>query len=193
MNITNTMCRLSKLSQEQINSIKSIAPDDGFLDFYVEEINIGFSEKGNFGTWESHNDLTIVTYTEMMQLLGKTMEFTKLDLKTGMFVKYRGGSYRIVIGDCLSGNGCAALSQYSEDLKYAGCAYAALDIMAVYKAAKGTNLGEYLSGHCLTLIWERTEQTQAQKEMEELLLNIEKGEKAMSVMKEQAKVLQSKL
>ena len=72
-NIKNTMCRLSKLTQEQINSIKSIAPDDGFLDFYVEEINIGFSENGNFGTWESHNDLTIVTYTEMMQLLGKDM------------------------------------------------------------------------------------------------------------------------
>jgi hypothetical protein len=113
-------------------------------------------------------------------------EFNKSDLKTGMFVKYRGGHYRVVIGDILSGSGCATLPQYSEDLKYKGNFYMALDIMAVYKAAKATHIGEYLKGHCLTLIWERTEQTPAQKEMEVLQVK-------MDELQEQMKVVQAKL
>jgi hypothetical protein len=128
----------------------------------------------NNGATNSYNlhDLTLIKK-------GKTMQFTKSDLKTGMFVRYRNGDYRVVIGDCLSGDGCAALPQYSEDLKYKGITIMALDIMAVYKAANGTNISEYLSGHCLTLIWERTEQTEAQKEME--------------VLQEQAKALQEQI
>jgi hypothetical protein len=125
-----------------------------------------------YNAWVDFKDLTLIKK-------GKTMQFTKSDLKTGMFVKYRGGNYRVVIGDILSGSGCATLPQYSEDLKYRGNAYVSLDIMAVYKAAKATHINEYLKGHCLTLIWERKEKTEAQKEME--------------VLQEQAKALQEQI
>jgi hypothetical protein len=171
MNITNTMCRLSELSQWEIDSLVSAMPSSPFLSTLRRRegfIKIGFSGT-DAGFWNGRMGFdTIVTYTQMMQLLGKTMQFTKSDLKTGMFVKYRGGQYRIVIGDCLSGNGCATLPQYSEGLKYKVPTIRALDIMAVYKAAKATHINEYLKGHCLTLIWERTEQTEAKKEMEVL-------------------------
>jgi hypothetical protein len=168
MNIKNTMCRLSELSQWEIDSLVDNMPNGEYFDFYIGELFIGFDFDGDAGTCVNIDKGVVVTYKEMMQLLGKTMEFTKSNLKTGMFVRYRNGDYRVVIGDCLSGDGCAALPQYSEDLKYKGITIMALDIMAVYKAAKGTNISEYLSGHCLTLIWERTEQTEAQKEMEVL-------------------------
>jgi DNA topoisomerase IA len=111
MDITNTMCRLSDLTQDQINSLVKTMTKSGLCDFSTGAPLIRVTKEG---TWVGYDGPTIVTYTEMMQLLGKAVE-------------------------------------------------------------------------------ERTKQTPAKKEMEELLLNIEKGEKAMSVMKEQAKVLQSKL
>ncbi len=187
MNIKNTMCRLSDLTKEQVDSLVEAMPASRAFEFLEEENFIGFNCNAVPGTWEYMGNADIVTYTEMMQLLGKTMkEFTKSDLKTGMFVKYRGGSYRVVIGDILSGSGCATLPQYSEDLKYRGNAYVSLDIMAVYKVAKATHINEYLKGHCLTLIWERTEQTEAQKEMEVL-------QAKMDELQEQMKVVQAKL
>jgi hypothetical protein len=187
MNIKNTMCRLSDLTKEQIDRIVEALPDSGYFDFGVHEHFIGFNIAGSSGTFTKVSSLKIISYTEMMQLIGKTMkEFTKSDLKTGMFVKYRGGHYRVVIGDFLSGKGCASLSQYSDNLKYVGDTYKALDIMAVYKASGGTNMDEYLSGQRLTLIWERTEQTPAQKEMEVL-------QAKMDELQEQMKVVQAKL
>ena len=135
-------------------------------------------DNGFSNTYQSH-DLILIKK-------GKTMQFTKSDLKTGMFVKYRSGDYRVVIGHVLSGTGCATLPQYSEDLKYRGDIYPQLDIVAVYKATRGTNIDEYLKGHCLTPIWERTEQTPAQKEMEVL-------QAKMDELQEQMKVVQAKL
>jgi hypothetical protein len=133
-----------------------------------------------YNAWVDFKDLTLIKK-------GKTMkEFTKSDLKTGMFVKYRSGDYRVVIGHVLSGTGCATLPQYSEDLKYRGDIYPQLDIVAVYKATRGTNIDEYLKGHCLAPIWERTEQTPAQKEMEVL-------QAKMDELQEQMKVVQAKL
>jgi hypothetical protein len=191
MSITNTMCRLSDLTQEQIDRLIDAMPLSVYLErgWYPERV-LGFDKKGNSGFWNELLDSTIVTYKEMMQLLGKTMEFTKSNLKTGMFVRYRNGDYRVVIGDCLSGDGCAALPQYSEDLKYKGITIMALDIMAVYKAAKGTNISEYLSGHCLTLIWERTEQTEAQKEMELLQAQAKALQEQAQAIQEQITKLQ---
>jgi hypothetical protein len=168
MNITNTMCRLSDLSQWEIDSLRDAMPKTHHFTRRKSCSKLGFTWESKAGFWNGDDYTQIVTYAEMMQLLGKTMKFTKSDLKTGMFVKYRGGQYRIVIGECLSGNGCATLPQYSEGLKYKVPTIRALDIMAVYKAAKATHINEYLKGHCLTLIWERTEQTEAQKEMEVL-------------------------
>jgi hypothetical protein len=71
-NIKNTMCRISDLTQEQIDSLRETMPM-GYFDFYRSENGIGVSPKGNWGTWDMLDNPTIVTYTEMMQLLGKDM------------------------------------------------------------------------------------------------------------------------
>ena len=72
-NIKNTMCRLSKLTQEQINSLVAAMPDSDSFDFGNYECFIGFTLCGTAGTWRNANGPKIVTYTEMMQLLGKDM------------------------------------------------------------------------------------------------------------------------
>ena len=71
-NIKNTMCRLADLTQEQINSLVAVMPDDGCFDFIKVECFIGFESIGIAGTWGGGANPTIVTYTEMMQLLGAT-------------------------------------------------------------------------------------------------------------------------
>jgi hypothetical protein len=109
---------------------------------------------------------------------GKTMQFTKSDLKTGMFVRNRNGDYKIVIGEFLSGiDACTMLRNFSEGL--IGGNGKCYDIVAVYGTAGPRFLSSYLKGESLTLIWERTEQTEAQKEME--------------VLQEQAKALQEQI
>ena len=107
-------------------------------------------------------------------------EFTKSDLKTGMFVKQRRGEFKVVLDDAISGDkSWGELSSYSEDMMARGSAFAELDIVAVYERRKGGCLSDYLKGDNLTPIWERTEQTEAQKEME--------------VLQEQAKALQEQI
>jgi hypothetical protein len=106
-------------------------------------------------------------------------EFTKSDLKTGMFVKLRDEKFRIVLGENLCGDERSwnRLSNYKFDLNSAR--YKDSDIIAVYNTSEGCSLTTYLEGHFLTPIWERTEQTEAQKEME--------------VLQEQAKALQEQI
>jgi hypothetical protein len=73
-NITNTMCRLSDLTQEQIDSLVAAMPDSHDFDFGNYECFIGFTLYGKAGTWRDENDPKIISYTEMMQLLkGKDM------------------------------------------------------------------------------------------------------------------------
>ncbi len=179
MNIKNTMCRLSELTSEQIDILRNAMPK-GQYDFFTTENVIGVTPKGKWGTWDVRGlERNIVTYTEMMQLLGKTMkEFTKSDLKTGMFVKQRDGDYAIVLDKTLS-----TMRLYTElsniDSSLCHNHIKSSDIMAVYTTASRDTLGCHLSGESLTLIWERTEQTEAQKEME--------------VLQEQAKALQEQI
>jgi hypothetical protein len=71
-NITNTMCRLSTLTQEQIDSLVDVMPDDGFTDFTGDGF-IGVNMNGHWGTFAGVNSPSIKTYTEMMQLLGNNM------------------------------------------------------------------------------------------------------------------------
>jgi hypothetical protein len=109
---------------------------------------------------------------------GKTMQFTKSDLKTGMFVKQRDGDYAIVLDEALSTMRLyTALSNITSSLCHNYIKSS--DIMAVYTTASRDTLGCHLSGESLTLIWERTEQTEAQKEM--------------GVLQEQAKALQEQI
>jgi hypothetical protein len=194
MNITNTMCRLEDLTQEQIDSLVEIMPRGPYFDFDDEEKLIGFTES-DAGTWESQDEFEIVTYAEMMRLIGKTMEFTKSDLKAGVhFVKVEAGVYYAVLGEVISSiEGFLSLDKYSDNLKRKASCTIHYDIVAVYVPSCRTSLNYYLKGQHLTKVWERTEQTPAQKEMQELLSNIEKAEKSMVEMKEQAKVLQAKL
>jgi hypothetical protein len=176
---------LSDLTQEQINSLVNTMPDSEWFGDTGLETYIGVRLNGSWGTWQGTDNPTIVKYTEMMQLLGKTMQFTKSDLKTGMFVKNRNGDYKIVIGEILSGFYASTLfANFSENLINKD--NKGYDIVAVYEVETVRHFSTYLKGEYLTPIWERTEQTPAQKEMEELQSQISK-------LQEQAKVLQSKL
>ena len=187
MNIRSTKCRLNQLSKKQIDSLIEAMPKDGLFDFGQGEGLIGFSSLGRSGTWVGNSGDSLISYTEMMQLLGKTMEFTKSDLKTGMFVKQRNGNFKLVLGDAICGlNGSwDSLGDYTENMTNSDN-NSEFDIVAVYTQSEGSSLTSYLSGMYLTKIWERTEQTPAQKEMEDVLAQISK-------LQEQAKVLQSKL
>jgi hypothetical protein len=69
-NIKNTMCRLSDLTQEQRDSLVKAMPDSDLCDFSTGAPLIGVTRCGTWGTWEGFERPTIVTYTEMMQLLG---------------------------------------------------------------------------------------------------------------------------
>jgi hypothetical protein len=185
MNITNTMCRLADLTQEQIDSLVDAMPNSYFFNFNSGEEFIGFWSDGRAGTWVGDTAQTIIPYKEMMQLLGKTMEFTKSDLKTGMFVKYRNGGIRLVLADFVTGTYWRSLNNVAENLKSVDC-QRDLDIMSVYEALRPTNIESYLNGEDLKLIWERTEQTPAQKELALL-------QEQITALQEQAKVLQAKL
>jgi hypothetical protein len=116
---------------------------------------------------------------------GKTMQFTKSDLKTGMFVKQRDGMYMIVLEDRAVGDtGFTLFCDVQESLL--ANKYEHLDIVAVYKASGDGVMTNYMAGDELTLIWERTEQTEAQKEMEVL-------QKQAKALQEQITKLQGKL
>jgi hypothetical protein len=134
----------------------------------------GYTSDGN----ESKHDL-FMKYEEEK----KTMK--KSDLKTGMFVKYRNGEYRMVLGDFItSEQGSGILRNYSDNLKLNN--YPSLDIDSIYEAKSCNTLDKLLEGKDLTLLWERKEQTEAQKEMQAL-------NKQITALQEQAKLLESKL
>ena len=112
-------------------------------------------------------------------------EFTKSDLKTGMFVRNRGGDYKVVIGEVLSGlDACTTLGNFSDSLISNNCE--GYDIVAVYEVKGTVYLRTYLNGSSLEVIWERIEQTPAQKEMEVL-------QAKMNELQAQMKVVQAKL
>jgi hypothetical protein len=185
MNIKNTMCRLVDLTKVQIDNLVDAMPNSWFFDFAGDEF-IGVTPAKSWGTWDARDyKPTIVTYTEMMKLLGKTMQFTKSDLKTGMFVRNRGGDYKLVIGEVLSGlDACTTLGNFNDSLISNNCE--GYDIVAVYEVKGTAYLRTYLNGSYLEVIWERIEQTPAQKEMEVL-------QAKMDELQEQMKVVQAKL
>jgi hypothetical protein len=190
MNIKNTMCKLSELSQWEIDSLRD-AMGIGCFDFFSEESFIGFTKGGCAGTWSGSAIPEIISYTEMMQLLGKTMRFTKSDLKTGMFVKQRDGMFMLVLEKAAVGSTCFTnLADVKENLL---SGYAHLDIVAVYEAGYGGVVNDYMRGEDLTLIWERTEQTEAQKEMEVLQAQAKALQEQAQAIQEQITKLQGTL
>ena len=120
-------------------------------------------------------------------------EFTKSDLKNGMFVQYRNGDFRVLLDGFLVGDGHAELSSFSNNLKFGILASSNSDILSVYIVKRRNTITGYLQGGGLEKIWERNEQTPAQKEMEKLQAQITKLQAQTTKLQAQAKALQSKL
>jgi hypothetical protein len=194
MNIKNTMCILSDLTKEQIDSLVDAMPCDG-LTYTERDSLIGANINGKWGTFSWLASSKIISYTEMMQLLGKTVkEFTKSDLKTGMFVKHKDGTYRIVLDSILSTyNGYLNMSMYMQDLSYGDGRQEKFDIIAAYKTEAHGTLANFMNGYELTLIWERAEKTPAQKEMEVLQVKMNESQAKMNELQAQMKIVQAKL
>ena len=197
MDIKNTMCRLSDLTQEQIDSLRAAMPE-GKYDFFAGEDAIGATPKGKWGTWEIVKlNRTIVSYDEMMQLLtGKSMDFTKADLielaktKT-VIVKYRNGEYRIYLGGIFNGAYWCHVDVFSDDLK---CMHnRVMDVMSIYTCNPHAAILDQLKGIGLTQVWERTELTPEQKEMEVWQDKMDELQAQMKVVQAQMKVVQAKL
>ena len=127
---------------------------------------------------------------------------TKSELKTGMIVKYRNGSIRMVLRnivhavdvytDALVGpRGWSTLNSYSNELINIDPIHDDLDIVAVYRTHGVANYTSLLEGNhrldddfidtCCTLLWERPEPTVEMtiKEIEEKL-----GIKNLKIIKE---------
>jgi hypothetical protein len=139
--------------------------------------------RGHLGVdWENNTSNIYQPYDLILIKKGKTMQFTKSDLKTGMFVRNRGGDYKVVIGEVLSGlDACTTLGNFSDSLISNNCE--GYDIVAVYEVKGTVYLRTYLNGSSLEVIWERTEQTPAQKEMEVLQAKMDELQEQMKVVK----------
>jgi hypothetical protein len=74
MNIRNKYCRLSELTQGQIAKLKRLMPNSNYFDFNQNETLIGFSESGTAGTFREDAIDEIITYKEMLSLLGAKEE-----------------------------------------------------------------------------------------------------------------------
>jgi hypothetical protein len=74
MNIKNKYCLLSELTQTQIDKLVGLAPYADYFNFNKSEVLIGFSHNGNAGTWRRGLTDEIITYKEMLSLLGAEEE-----------------------------------------------------------------------------------------------------------------------
>ena len=77
MNITNKYCRLSELTQTQIDKLEELMPNTEYFDFQSHEHLIGFESEGDAGTWplnSSARERGTIPYAEMLSLLGAKEE-----------------------------------------------------------------------------------------------------------------------
>jgi hypothetical protein len=189
MNIKNKYCLIIELTTEQLDNLTDLMPTSDFFDYFSTDTVIGFRRDGRAGTFGYDSGDTIVTYTEMMQLLkGKSMkEFTKSDLKAGVhFVKDRDGVFYAVCRNTFCGlNEFFILSRFDDKLISMN-GHSGMDIVEVYETYKDKSMSSYLKGLGLKRVWKRTEQTPAQKEMEVLQVK-------MNELQEQMKVVKAKL
>ena len=70
MNIKNKYCLLSELTQDQIDKLEELMPESEDFDFTRAETLIGFTCDGLAGTFKEDNFDEIITYKEMLSLLG---------------------------------------------------------------------------------------------------------------------------
>ena len=131
--------------------------------------NLGtYTNKGSYyGTSKDSKDLFMKYEDKKTRKTFTT--FTKSDLKTGMFVKYRNGEYKMVLGDNFTGYLVFNPFFYYEDnLLASNRQDSELDIVSVYESGAKVSMNAYFKGKYLSRIWERTQQTEAQKEMASL-------------------------
>jgi hypothetical protein len=74
MSIKNKYCLLSELNQDQIDKLVGLVPCADYFNFNKSEVLIGFSPNGNAGTWGRGLTDEIITYKEMLSLLGAKEE-----------------------------------------------------------------------------------------------------------------------
>jgi hypothetical protein len=74
MNIKNKYCLLSTLNQDQIDKLVELMPKNPFFDFLLGETVIGFTKGGSAGTFNKDTFDEIITYKEMLSLLGEEEE-----------------------------------------------------------------------------------------------------------------------
>jgi hypothetical protein len=133
---------------------------------------------GDKNSYQSY-DLTLIKKGKK-----EMKEFTKSDLiklaqSKNLFVRQRDGVYKAVLNNIICGeSGFTDLSSIKENLTSSKFTNN-LDIMDVYETCEYRAMGSYLQGLGLRCLWERTEQTPAQKEM--------------AILQEQAKALQEQI
>ena len=140
-----------------------------------------------YNAWVDFKDLTLIKK-------GKTMQFTKSDLKAGVhFVKNREGIFSAVCRNVFCGEvGVVRLTDFNDELLNIK-GNPEMDIVEVYETDKDRSMTSYLKGLGLKRIWERTEQTPAQKEMEVLQVKMNESQAKMNELQAQMKVVQAKL
>jgi hypothetical protein len=171
--------RISRTSVHYNKAEESNPKCDGVVVEYCGTLDVDW-DNGFSNTYQSY-DLILIKK-------GKTMkEFTKSDLKAGVhFVKDRDGVFYAVCRNTFCGlNRFVRLSSFNDELVNVK-GNSELDIIEVYEIDGDRSMSLYLQGLWLKRIWERTEQTPAQKEMEVL-------QAKMDELQEQMKVVQAKL
>lgn len=123
--------------------------------FYRYKEETCYCGDGAFSDYEyfiEHN-YTVLEWSDYMK-----KEFTKADLKDGMFVVFRNGNIYIKIGESLLGigyNRWNELKYYNTDDLH-NISYSELDIVKVGTLKSGKPL-EYIKEEDLDIIWERKE------------------------------------
>jgi hypothetical protein len=74
MNIKNKYCLLSKLTKAQIDKLMELMPESVMFDFKIGETLVGFTRHGSAGTFREDMCDEIITYKEMLSLLGAKEE-----------------------------------------------------------------------------------------------------------------------
>ena len=132
---------------------KGLVVDDDDDEFAVDD-ELVVIQWSNIRTRRRKKDLVLINK-------GKHM-FNKSALETGMFVRQRGGQFKIVMADVIAGKSSwSLLRDFTNDLKHQMKEY---DIVAVYTTTNHDALQGYLSGHNLSILWE--EKTPEQIELE---------------------------
>lgn len=130
-----------------------------------------------------------LTKQQLMEKIGMTnKQFTKDDLKTGMVIKYRGGSVEsdkygrlaLVVGDHLvQANEYDDLGRYTDDLLCNGT----LDIVEVFDVVNLSTGLSCIFSWKLKSIWKREEKSPEQIEIENIQLEMDKLNRRLGELK----------